>query len=614
MNLKAWLVLGLAGSFAAGWAGAAEIPRPEHPRPDLFRPAWQNLNGRWEFQADSRNAGLREKWQEQGKFQEQIQVPYPIESELSGLHRVNPDEVNWYRLRFAPSDAVRAAPRQLLHFGAVDYEATVWLNGRKLGDHIGGYTPFVFEVSGMLKPGENILVVRVLDTKARSQVRGKQTWKDHPYGILYTAVTGIWQTVWLEGVGRVYLLNYKVDFDRTQNQVRLDVGVLGPTEGLSLVAEVATEGSSEKERHGPVPLPPGKGGGEKIIWTENSPKLWSPESPSLYSLSLILQDEQGKAVDRVEGYFGLRSIEARDGKIYLNGKEFYQKLLLDQGYFPGGWYTAATDEDLRRDVESYKAMGFNGLRKHQKIEDPRFLYWCDRLGLVVWEEIPSMNHWLVRWNTKPAKARFQAEWEAVLARDYNHPSIIAWTIFNENWGLLEALYRRSTIPWARSLVRRTRSLGGNRLVVDNSGGWHFDTDIFDFHQYLVTAEKTRQLYQVYNALQPGEKWPLRKTIKLSRQGLMTFPPLWFGQPYRGQPLLVGEYGGFGFYRSQDKSLLDNYREYTEAIGEFPRIVGYCYTQPYDVEQEQNGLMTFDRKPKAPVEEIRAINESVGRRK
>jgi len=609
MNLKAWLVLGLAGSFAAGWAGAAEIPRPEHPRPDQFRPAWQNLNGAWEFQADPGNVGLRQAWYEHARFQEQIQVPYPIESELSGLLRANPPKVNWYRLRFVPDPAVLSAPRQLLHFGAVDFIATVWLNGRKLDDHIGGYTPFVFEVSGTLKPGENILVVRVLDTRARSQVRGKQTWNEKPGGILYTGVTGIWQTVWLEGVGRSYIVVYKVDFDRTQNQVRLAVGVLGPSEGLALVAEVEPEGSAYKERHGPVPLQPG---GAKIIWTEAGPKLWSPESPSLYSLSLILQNDRGEVVDRVEGYFGLRTIEAHDGKVLLNGKEFYQKLLLDQGYYPGGWYTAATDDDFRRDLETYKLMGFNGLRKHQKIEDPRFLYWCDRLGLVVWEEMPSMNHWLVRWNTKPAKARFQAEWEAVLARDYNHPSIIAWTIFNENWGIREARYRSSTLPWARELVRRTRELGGNRLVVDNSGGFHFDTDLFDFHQYLPHVEMTRELYPLFTELPVGDDWPLGKRLNQLRRKLLTFRPLRFGARYQGQPLLVSEYGGFGFYRSQDKSLLDNYREYTEAIGEFPRIVGYCYTQPYDVEQEQNGLMTFDRKPKVPVEEIRAINEAVGK--
>jgi beta-galactosidase/beta-glucuronidase len=362
MNWKSRLVLGLVALFAV--AGAAEVPRPEHPRPDQFRPAWQNLNGAWEFQADPGNAGLREAWFESGRFQEQIQVPYPIESELSGLHRANPAEVNWYRLRLAPDAAVLSAPRQLLHFGAVDYSTTVWLNGQKLGDHIGGYTPFVFEVTGILKSGENVLVVRVFDSKSRSQVRGKQTWNEKPSGILYTGVTGIWQTVWLEGVGRAYLDRYQVDFYPKQNQVRIRSGVQGPTEGLSLVAEVNPEGSPGLERHGPSPLQPG---GAEITWTQAAPKLWSPDTPSLYSLALVLQDKQGKVVDRVEGYFGLRNIEARDGKIFLNGREFYQKTLLDQGYFPGGWYAAATDEDYRRDVETYQAMGFNGLRKHQKV-------------------------------------------------------------------------------------------------------------------------------------------------------------------------------------------------------------------------------------------------------
>jgi hypothetical protein len=224
-----------------------------------------------------------------------------------------------------------------------------------------------------------------------------------------------------------------------------------------------------------------------------------------------------------------------------------------------------------------------------------------------------MNHWAVRWNTKPAKARFQKEWEGALARDYNHPSIVVWTLFNENWGLREARYRPSTLPWASELIRRTREFGGNRLVVDNSGGFHFDTDIFDFHQYLSAVEKTRELYPFFTELKVGDGWPREKRRDQIHRKLLTFRPLRFGARYQGQPLLLSEYGGFGYYKAQDRALLDNYRDYTLAIGEFPRIVGYCYTQPYDVEQEQNGLMTFDRKPKAPVAEIRAVNEAVGSR-
>lgn len=609
--MKDWLIIAFTVALSAGAAGAQEIPRPEHPRPDRFRPAWQNLNGVWEFQADPQGLGERRKWHQQLDFPERIRVPYPIESELSGLARANPPELNWYRLRFQPAPTMLAAPRQLLHFGAADYRATVWLNGKKLGEHVGGYSPFSFEVTGLLQPGDNLLAVRVFDSRSRSQVRGKQTWKKNPYGILYTAVTGIWQTVWLEGVGRSYLENFQVDFDPQNHQVRIRGQVKGADQNLLLQAEVKAEENASAEVHGPAAvLPPGLA---EIAWTEPAPRLWSPDSPHLYQLALVLQDSEGAVLDRVESYFGLRAIEVRDGKIYLNGRELYQKLLLDQGYFPGGWYAAASDEELRRDVELYKAMGFNGLRKHQKVEDPRFLYWCDRLGFLVWEEMPSLNHWLIRWNRREAKARFEREWEDVIRRDYNHPSIVVWTLYNENWGLLEAVYRPSTMPWARAIVQHTRAIGGNRLVVDNSGGWHFDTDIFDFHQYLPTAEKTRELYQVYTTLQPGEKWPFRKSLGLYRRGLFSFPPLWSGERYQGRPLLLSEYGGFGFYRSEAKSLLDNFREYTEVIGEFPRLVGYCYTQPYDVEQEQNGLMTFDRRPKLPIEDIRAVNEKVGSR-
>ncbi|MFO8058783.1 MAG: glycoside hydrolase family 2 TIM barrel-domain containing protein, partial [bacterium] len=285
--------------------------------------------------------------------------------------------------------------------------------------------------------------------------------------------------------------------------------------------------------------------------------------------------------------------------------------LLDQGYFPGGVYTPKTDEIMRSDVNMYKRMGFNGLRKHQKVEDPRFLYWCDVEGLVVWEEMPSLGFGVPGYVPDWAMERFEKEWMDVIERDYNHPSIIVWTVYNESWGIYEMLWRKEVRDWGYRMVRKTRESDSSRLTVDNSGGFHFDTDIWDFHHYLPTVEDSRELYEKYD-FESGDHLGFSYYIKMIMTGKPLIPLFFPDTDYAGQPVIVSEYGGFGFYKTEgEKSLYDLYRDYTLAIFDFSYLDGYCYTQPYDVEQEKNGLMTFERKPKVPPEKIRKVNEKGG---
>lgn len=608
MARKAVLFLALALVAAVPALRADEmVPRPEHPRPDFQRVTWQNLNGEWNFALDPDDRGLKENWAGRNALPDRIIVPYPVESELSGVHNLHPPEVCWYLKKFDLGPELQFSPgngRLLLHFGAVDYHAMVWLNGMKLGEHVGGYSPFEFDVTELARPFGNTLVVRVFDSKDRLQARGKQSTKDKSYSIWYTTTTGIWQTVWMERAGDPYIKSFHFTPDRNLTGGEFSVETSKELSGISAeiwIGKPCVDGLSESS----LLL------ARDLKWKDPALRPWTPEDPALYSVIIELKDKDGNKLDSVMSYIGVRTIETKDGKIYLNGKEFYQKLLLDQGFFPGGVYTPKDDEAMRADCEMYKRMGFNGLRKHQKIEDPRFLYWCDKLGLVVWEEMPSLGFGILGRIPKKAQDRFRDEWLSVIERDLNHPSIIAWTVFNENWGIYEMLWSKQSRRFAYAMVKATREADPSRLLVDNSGGWHFDTDVWDFHHYLPTVQDSIKLYERYQ-LKSGDHISLGRYLINAVKGELVLPSFFPGVDYEGQPLLLSEYGGFGFYKTAgDESLLEKYRSYTLAVGRFPNIAGYCYTQPYDVEQEQNGLMTFDRVPKVDPEKIREVNDMVG---
>lgn len=587
------------------------IPRPEYPRPDLMRSEWQSLNGEWGFALDPEDKGINERWFEREALPQKIIVPFPPESELSGLSlKTGAKTICWYSWHFDLEPQLHWPGHRLghvlLNFGAVDYHATVWLNGKKVGEHTGGYTPFTFNITFAVKQKQNVLVVRVFDSLDKLQAHGKQNRSGRSSGIMYTNVTGIWQSVWLERVGDPLLKSYRFTPADDLSGGRFDLTLEGVLAGAKPIIEITGPDGQ------PEPASAITWNGNSAIWKSANPRPWSPANPNLYDVVLSVLDASGQISDRVQSYVGIRTVKTRDGQVFLNGRPYYQKLLLDQGYFPGGIYTPADDEIMELDCEMYKRMGFNGLRKHQKIEDPRFLFWCDKNGLLVWEEMPSLGFGPGKSVTREARDRFREEWLAAINRDYNHPCIITWTIFNENWGLYEMPWKKAVRDWAFDLVKTTRQADPTRLVVDNSGGWHFDTDVFDFHHYLPTVEDSRSAYETYH-LNPGDHISLAKWFLGVLQGKLLFPAFYGGVPYQGQPLIVSEYGGFGFYTTKgNKSLLDLYRDYTLAIKDYPWLQGFCYTQPYDVEQEQNGLMTFERKPKVEPAKIKEINDQLGR--
>lgn len=564
------------------------VPRPEYPRPQFVREAWLNLNGPWDFSFD-----------EPG-FDRTITVPFAYQAALSGIGMDERHDRVWYRRAFAlPEDW--AGKRVLLHFGAVDYTCKVWVNGALAGGHTGGHAGFSLDVTEALRPGENVLTVLAEDDHAdREMPRGKQYWGEKPRSIFYTPTSGIWQTVWLEPVSEDRLLSVRVTPDLAGRQVFFDYELSRP--GLVLTAAAACPDGetvsvrSDGEARGRLVLSLDGEGLDGGAFADQY--AWSPEHPVLFQTVYEVRAE-AEVTDRVSGYFGLRSIAVADGKILLNGRPYYQKLLLDQGYWPDGLLTAPTDAAFVTDIEACKAMGFNGVRKHQKVEDPRFLYHADRLGLLVWGEMANAYVFSGRY-----VRRFTAEWIEVLERDYNHPCIVAWTPLNESWGFNEISSDPRQLHHCKALVELTKSLDATRLVMSNDGWEQTIPDVLGIHDYEAKADILRQRYA-----------SLESILAFRPADRAVFAP---GCRYAGQPVMVTECGGISF-RSQGgawgytdtktpEEFLETYRQVVASLLSSELVQGFCYTQLTDVQQEQNGLLTFDRRPKFDFAAIREINE------
>ena len=534
----------------------------DYPRPIFRRTRWVSLDGEWEFGAGDSQ-----------RFDRTITVPFCPQAALSGIGDPAPGDVVWYRRRFdAPG-----AERLLLHFGAVDYRAKVWVNGEEVARHEGGNTPFSADITRVAGRRGNVVVVRAEDPLADKTIpRGKQHWTATPESIFYTATTGIWQTVWLEPLPsrRIDALRLVPNLD--EGSVAVNVDAAGEVDLM-----VTFDGRELARR---------KGNG--VIALEDV-HTWSPEAPHLYELEAVLRDARGAEVDRVESYFGLRTIETHDGKFWLNGAPYTQRLVLDQGYFPGGLMTAPADADLRRDIEVAKAMGFNGARKHQKVEDPRWLYWADRLGFLVWSEMPSFHE-----DSPEARHRLTAEWTEVVLRDRDHPCIVAWVPANESFGL-----GSDAAPFLDELHRLTKTLDPSRPAVSNDGGEQTTTDLCTLHDYGSPAELAQRYRTLESALDPRAR---------------PRPAYLPGYSHRGEPVIVSEFGGialagsggFGWSEARDPgALLKTYRELVEALMAPGPVEGFCYTQLTDVEQERNGLLTIDREPKVDPALLRPITQT-----
>jgi len=589
----------------------SKIPRPEHPRPQFKRETWQNLNGEWNFAFDGQNEGEKNRWFKAEEFETKIMVPFTFETKASGIADRSEHNYIWYQRKFRVN--VESNKNVILNFGAVDYLTKVWINGYFVGSHSGGYDSFAFDISNFVDyQAENNIVIKVEDSRSKTQPRGKQTYKEENFLCWYTRTTGIWQTVWLEYVEQdLYLENIKITPDLDQREVELEYNFKASNFAgdYELITEIKFEGELIQKLAFNVDRRDYK---FKISLDDKNSqiKLWSPSRPDLYDLEIkLLKDE--KIVDQVSSYFGMRKISIEDDKIFLNNQPLYQKLILDQGYWPDTLLTPPSDQAIKRDIELTKKMGFNGARKHQKIEDDRFYYWADKLGLLVWAEIGSTY----KYNDQ-AVENFSSQWLRVVKELYNHPSIITWVPFNESWGIEAVKTSRKQQSFTESIYYLTKSIDNQRPVIANDGWEHTVSDIITFHDYVESKDELKETY-----LKNWEKLLQNKEIfndQLYIEGGKFI--MADNYQYRGQPLIFSEFGGIAFqdeegwgYGEQVQSqseLIERMKKIMEIIRAADYFEGYCYTQLTDVEQEKNGLLDENRVPKIPVEEIVEFNQIV----
>lgn len=570
-----------------------QIPRPEYPRPDFQREKWLPLNGEWNFSFD------------EPIFDQKILVPFACETKLSGIHDTSFHNAVWYRRSFSLPEPMH--DRQiLLHFGAVDYTCRLWVNDQFIREHTGGQCGFSADITDALNAsGENVIVLEARDDPADLEMpRGKQYWKPESESIFYTRTTGIWQSVWLEAVSPMHLCSCRITPLFDERSVRFSYALSAAPQHVTLTAEITFRGKTA----GAVSVTPTSARGAfdwqidqsaLSAWNYQEDLVWTPEQPNLFDVTFRIL-EHGCEVDAVQSYFGMRKVSIQNGQFLLNNRPYYQKLVLDQGYWPESLLTAPSDEAFIRDIELTKAMGFNGVRKHQKVEDPRYLYHADRMGLLVWGEIGAAYLYSEQYAD-----RIYREWLDVLRRDYNHPCIVVWTPLNESWGVQEIETDPRQQAHSEAMVAITKSMDTTRLVVDNDGWEHTNGDLLTIHDYSPSGEMLRAhlgSMDTILALRPAQR-----ALFVGRHA------------YAGQPILLSEFGGVKFvpgteaqhswgYCEADScaAFAGKLRELFDAVRACPLVDGYCYTQLTDVETEQNGLLTYDRTPKLPLETICAI--------
>ena len=591
------------------------VPRPEYPRPQFARPEWLNLNGEWQFEIDYADTG-RDRGLLNRELSERILVPFCPESSLSGVCHTGLMSAVWYR-KVVAIPAEWAGRRVLLHFGAVDYEATVWVNGVEVGRHRGGFTPFCCDLGHLALPGdaptEATIVVRARDSHEPPQARGKQSRRLENHGCFYTRTTGIWQTVWMEPVPDCALRRPRITPDVANALFRIEQplstlangyrlrAVLSDDLGELATATVTVGGTLTPQMYLRIP--------------EARRRLWCPRDPHLYQITLQLLSDSGELLDSCSSYAGLREIAIHGKAVKINGEPIFQRLVLDQGYYCDSILTAPSDAALVRDIEISLAAGFNGARLHQKVFEERFLYHADRLGYLVWGEFadwgcsdygPDHDH------QKP-NLSYLAEWMEVLERDYSHPSIVGWCPLNETWQVLHD--RMTDLDDAtRALFLATKVFDNTRPVLDASGYSHRvpETDIYDSHDY----EQEPCAFERHHAgLAEGRPFVSNAhgDHNIGKD---------YSVPYRGQPYFVSEFGGILWspgrrdgwgYGNGPKTLEEFYRRFEGLCGvllDNPHMFGYCYTQLTDVFQEQNGIFGFDRDPKFDLTRLNAIQKRV----
>jgi beta-galactosidase/beta-glucuronidase len=535
-------------------------------------------------------------------------VPFAPETPRSGIGETGFIHACWYR-RTITAPELSGGDRLLLHFGAVDYQATVWIDGCRAGEHEGGYTPFTIDVTEWARtPGEHEIVVLAEDDPTDlAKPRGKQDWLRDPHSIWYPRATGIWQTVWLERVPatRIASLRWRCNLERWE--IELAACVQGPwQDGMRLRVKLQSRDTVladdvyallHSELHRRIAL------SDPGIDDSRNALLWSPESPTIIDAEIELLAAGGACIDRVRSYTALRAIGVQGDRVVLNGRPYPLLMVLDQGYWPETGQTAPDTQALRRDVLLAKAMGFNGVRKHQKIEDPRFLYWADHLGILVWEEMPSAYRY-----TQDSIRRLTREWMSVIERDYSHPSIIAWVPFNESWGVPNLPDNPAERHFVQALYHLTKTLDPTRLVVGNDGWESVATDIIGIHDYLDTPERMARRYQSHE-IRPqllGHERPGGRLLVLGNEEAHAVHPIILSE-FGGIALVEGgPEGGWGYSRCGTAGqLAARYAELLGVVRSLRLLAGFCYTQLTDTYQEANGLLRADRTPKIPIEQIHA---------
>lgn len=565
------------------------IRRAEYPRPQFQREEWMTLNGMWDFAFKEVN------------YQHKICVPFSPESKLSGIHHTKEMDCVWYRRTFKlPIEWT--GKNIILHFGAVDYECKVWVNGKLATQHIGGQTSFQTNITELLIPEENELTVWAKDYHKDLDIpRGKQFWKEQSESIFYTATTGIWQSVWLEPVNEHHIKNVLITPLFDEKSVKFEYELDKFDEYI-----FETELSFQNNIAGKITVNPVNRKGcfvvkldEKALgcWNVTEDLAWTPENPRLFDVKFrLLQNNQ--CMDEVKSYFGMRKVSVENGKFLLNNRPYYQRLILDQGYWPEGNLTAPSDDAFIEDIQYTKAMGFNGVRKHQKVEDPRYLYHADRLGLLVWGEIGSGYTY-----SRDFAQIMMKEWTETVLSFYNHPCVVALTPLNESWGTLEIAYSEEQQNFCKALYAMTKALDITRPISDNDGWEHIETDLLTIHDYESNRDVLKKRYQSLENILHDQ--PAGRAIYI-KDG-----------EYQMQPIIISEFGGISFEldgikgwgyssASSEEDFLKRYADVVTPLIESEHVQGFCYTQLTDVEQEVNGLLTYDRKPKANIEEIYKI--------
>ncbi|WP_226527136.1 glycoside hydrolase family 2 protein [Metabacillus niabensis] len=578
------------------------IPREEYPRPQFERAEWLNLNGEWNFKFDKDNNGEKEKWYKKFNADKKITVPFTYETKASGIEEEEFCPHIWYQKKITiPSEY--EGKEIVLHFQAADYKTKLWVNGRFVGERKGGQIAFSFNITDYLEGTNELdIVVKNEDSQSCFQPRGKQRWLDQSYECWYVQTTGIWQTVWLEFLNDTHIHAVKITPDIDTESVEFVYEVGGNMDSsYVLKTSISFKGLPIKTFDQVVSRP------NLTINTNIASEFhhwrvvhWSPHSPNLYDVTFTLL-KNGEVIDLVKSYFGMRKISIENGNVLLNNIPIYQKLILDQGYWEESHLTPPSEEAILEDIDKTFAMGFNGVRKHMKVEDQRYLYWADKKGLLVWSEMAATYEF-----SDEAVQNFTEEWMEVVKQHYNHPSIIVWTPFNESWGVKNIFTDRKQQKFTEGIYHLTKAIDSMRPVIVNDGWEHTVSDIITLHDYVEYGDEFLSRY--------GDK---EKVVNNEIAFNKHKHAMAQGYEYKAQPIIISEYGGIAFnsekgwgYGNQVKNeedFLKRYESITQGIKDTPYISGFCYTQITDVQQEINGLLNEDRTPKVDLTKIKEIN-------